>query len=108
MFLRRMASTLTTSMVEIIHDLPKRVFRAVSTEGVELGHLEYRVVDDSGRKTVDFYHTFTRTEAQGKGIAAKMVETGLNWAKDQHMIIVPSCSYVASYLKKTPKYNSSL
>lgn len=103
-----MVASLTTDQINVVHDLHKSMFRAITAGGVELGHLEYRLLMDRNRKAVDFYHTFTRPEAQGRGVAAKMVKTGIEWANEQQMEIVPSCSYVAAYMKKNPKYHSSL
>jgi predicted GNAT family acetyltransferase len=100
-----MASSLTSANISIIHDITKQVFRAMSADGVEVGHLDYRLV---GSQTIDFYHTYTRPEAQGKGVAGKMVEKGLVWAQERHMQVVGSCSYVEAYLKRHPNYNSSL
>ena len=105
MLLRRMASSLTSGNISIIHDSPNKVFRAMSSNGIEVGHLEYRLI---GSKTIDFYHTYTRPEAQGKGVAGKMVETGVVWAQERHMRILGSCSYVDAFLKRNPKYTSSL
>ena len=108
MLLRRMTSSLTTDSIAVVHDTAHRMFRAVTSKGIELGHLEYRLLNDHGRNAVDFIHTFTRPEAQGKGVAGRMVESGLNWAVEERLTVIPTCSYVAAYLKKNPKYSSSL
>ncbi len=108
MLLRRMVSSLSPDTIVVVHDVPRTIFRAVTAKGMELGHLEYRLVENPKKKSVDFYHTFTRPEAQGKGVAGKLVEAGLKWAVDEKMDIIASCSYVAAYMKKNPKYHSSL
>ena len=103
-----MVASVAADTITVIHDVPRSSFRAFSAEGIELGHVEYRLVHGRERKAIDFFHTFTRPEAQGRGVAGKMVGTGLEWAIEQRLEIIPSCSYVAAYMKKNPKYQSSL
>ena len=107
MFTRSMVSLVKES-ISVVHDAPHRVFRALNGTGTELGHLEYRLVDSSPHKAVDFYHTYTRPAAQGHGVAAKMVACGLDWAQSEKFSVIPTCSYVAAFLKKNPQYSSNL
>ena len=93
--------------VEVFHDKPNRAFRAMS-RGEELGHLEYRLLSTESRNMIDFYHTFTRPAAQGRGVAGMMVKSGLEWATKNHYAVIPSCSYVASYINKNPQWRSAL
>ena len=108
MLLRRMVSTLSLENITVVHDSTGKVFRALTGQGVEIGHLEYRILGNGSKKSVEFYHTSTRPEAQGKGVAGKIVEAGLTWALEQKMAIVPSCSYVSLFMRKNPRFNSSL
>lgn len=87
------------SKISVIHDTVRKVFKAVSTEGSELGHVEYRLVPT--KKAVEFYHTFTDPNARGMGVGALVVRDGLQWAKDSNLSVIPSCSYVASYIEKS-------
>ena len=91
----------------IKHDVREKTFRALA-DGRELGHLEYQFGTKGSAKAVDFYHTFTLPEAQGKGIAAKMVEVGLQWAKESDYAIIVSCSYVSAFMQRNPQWRSSL
>jgi predicted GNAT family acetyltransferase len=104
MLLRRMVSSITSDSISIVHDLSRNVFRAMSSDGIEIGHLEYRLIDN---EVVDFCHTFTRPEAQGKGVAGRMVKAGLDWAQQRRMRVIGSCSYVESFLRKNPIHSSS-
>ena len=103
----RSMSAAAKDSINIIHDASKHVFRALSG-AEELGHLEYRVVSSKPRFMVDFYHTFTSPRAQGRGIAGMMVKEGLEWAEKSDYGVIPSCSYVAAYIQKNPRWKSSL
>jgi predicted GNAT family acetyltransferase len=57
---------------------------------------------------VDFHHTFTEPRAQGRGVAAKLVTAGLEWAVSHKYAVIPTCSYVAAFIEKNPRFKSSL
>ena len=103
----RAMTTSAVKTISVVHDTVGRAFRAMSQD-LELGHLEYRVLKRDSRTSVDFFHTFTERKAQGRGVAAKLVTAGLEWAKDQKYSVVPSCAYVAAFIEKNPQWKSSL
>ncbi|WP_275430632.1 GNAT family N-acetyltransferase [Klebsiella aerogenes] len=37
-------------------------------------------------------------------MAARLVEAGLAWAREQQLKVVPACSYVAIYLQRHPEW----
>ena len=49
---------------------------------------------------VDFYHTETVEECQGKGIAKQVVLMALEWADNEGFEVIPSCSYVEKVMKE--------
>ncbi|MES2487440.1 MAG: GNAT family N-acetyltransferase [Bacteroidota bacterium] len=53
-------------------------------------------------------HTETPDELRGKGYAKQLVERTLQCAKDNGLIVVPSCSYVADYVNNNPKWRDIL
>ena len=108
--MRRIITRLMSSSakeVAILHDKKDKVFRAIASD-IELGRLEYRMTKKNSNDAVDFYHTYTSTAAQGRGIAAQMVTKGLEWARENQFVVVPTCSYVASFIQKNPQWKSSL
>ena len=66
-------------------------------EGGPEAVLLYREVDS---ETLDFYSTQVPPEARGQGLAAKLVEAGLTYARAGGFKVIPTCSYVAAYLQK--------
>lgn len=65
--------------------------------------LNFRPQDEG---TWEYYRTFVPTELRGQGIAAELVEFALNYARDHNKRIVPSCSYVRSYIDEHPKWST--
>jgi predicted GNAT family acetyltransferase len=59
--------------------------------------LEYKITD----KSINIYHTFVPTELRGKGLAAKLAQAALEYAKTAHLEVIPQCSYIETYMKRT-------
>ena len=53
---------------------------------------------------VTFTHTGVPAAYQGQGLAALLVESGLQWAKAQGLKVVPACSYVRIYIQRHPEW----
>jgi predicted GNAT family acetyltransferase len=49
-------------------------------------------------------HTEVPAPFEGKGLAAKLARTAFDFARANHLRVVPVCPYVASFLRKNPKY----
>ena len=76
------------------HDPGQNRF-VVQSDGAE-AVLEYRATQDS----IDFFRTYVPESLRGKGLAAKLVEQGLSYAKEKNLRVIPTCSYVKKYLEK--------
>ena len=63
--------------------------------------LEYRLLPGN---SIDFTRTFVPEVFRGRGIAEKLVRTGLAWARNQDYKVQAGCWYVARFLKhgRTP------
>ncbi len=53
---------------------------------------------------MDFTHTETPPELQGRGIASRLIEGALRLARDQGLKVRASCSFVAVYLERHPEF----
>ncbi len=85
--------------LEIAHDQAGSRF-VVALDGYE-ACLMYR------RKgaELDFYHTYVPEVFRGRGIAEKLCKAGFEYAKANHLAVMPSCSYISgAYLKRHPEY----
>ena len=49
------------------------------------------------------HHTAVPDALQGQGLAAALVTQALDWARQQGLRVRPTCSYVASYMRRHPE-----
>jgi len=54
--------------------------------------------------TLDFHHTFVPPARRGGGVAGALAAYALDWARASGRKVVPSCPYVAAYLRRHPEY----
>ncbi|WP_422014491.1 GNAT family N-acetyltransferase [Roseateles sp.] len=81
------------------HDSQARRFTLATTP---ISVLDYEL---SGGRVV-FTHTGVPDAFQGQGLAARLVEAGLAWARDQGLKVVPACSYVHLYIQRHPEWQN--
>ena len=55
---------------------------------------------------VVFTHTGVPPAYQGQGLAAKLVEAGLQWARAEGLKVVPACSYAHAYIQRHPEWQN--
>jgi hypothetical protein len=55
--------------------------------------------------TIVMTHVGVYPEYRGQGIAAKITQAGLEYAKGKSLRVVPMCSYVAAYIRRNPQYS---
>ena len=49
-------------------------------------------------------HVGVHPELRGQGVAGKIVEVGLEYAKEKSLRVIPMCSYAAAYIRRHPEY----
>lgn len=49
-------------------------------------------------------HVGVHPDLRGHGVAGKLVEVSLAYAKEKDLRVVPMCSYAASYIRRHPEY----
>ena len=69
-----------------------------------LAYVEYIIDGDE----ITFTHTEVPKEAEGKGIAGKLVAGALAFARGAGMRVIPQCPYVAAYMKRHREYDDIL
>lgn len=67
------------------------------------GHLSKLDYIQDGKNFV-ITHVGVYPELRNQGIAAKIVEVGLEYAKQNSLRVVPMCSYAAAYIRRNPQY----
>jgi uncharacterized protein len=53
-------------------------------------------------------HTEVSEPLRGKGLAAKLTRTSLDFARANHLRVVPLCPYVASFVRRHREYQDLL
>lgn len=53
---------------------------------------------------LDLKHTFVDEADRGGGVAADLVDTALRFADENDLKVVPSCSYVETYIERHPEW----
>lgn len=83
----------------VAHDAAAHKF-SIALEGHE-AHLLYR----RAGTTIDFYFTFVPEAFRGRGCAEQLCRAAFEYAKAEHLTVIPSCPYISGpYLKRHPEY----
>ena len=72
----------------------------IEREGRRVAELTYRMMGADAM--VD--HTWVDPKLRGGGEARSLVAAAVEWARQEHMKLVPVCSYVRTVFDRTPGY----
>jgi predicted GNAT family acetyltransferase len=85
---------------KVIHEKENERF-VIYVEGNEV-YVEYTMRNN----IIDLHHTYTHPVLRGKGLAALVVRAAFEFAKENKLRVVPTCSYVQAFLLKNDHYKS--
>ena len=85
--------------MEIIHDKEHNKFYLIK-DGME-SNVKYSMRDE---KTIEYWRVYVPSEQRGKGQAAELAEAALNYAIQNNLSVIPSCSYMESYISRNDKF----
>ena len=85
--------------MSVHHDLAHRRFTIAVPSGT--AELAYAPASPG---VLDYYHTFVPPEDRGRGIADRLMQAAVDHARSQNLRIIPSCSYVAAWLRRHPEH----
>ena len=86
-------------MKENVTHEPENKRFVIYAEGKE-AIVEYKKTN----KVLDLYHTFTDPSLRGKGFAAQVVRAAFEFAKENNLKVIPTCSYVRIFVKRYDEY----
>jgi predicted GNAT family acetyltransferase len=66
----------------------------------ELSKLDY--IEDG--KNFVITHVGVNPAFRGHGVAGRIVQAGLEYAREHGLRVVPMCSYAAAYIRRHPEY----
>ncbi len=73
----------------------------IEEDGKEIAFMSY-VTAGPGKIIIE--HTIVSPAAEGRGIGKQLVAAGVAHARENHLKIVPECSFARSVFEKTPEY----
>ncbi len=89
----------------------------IDLDALEIIHNEgenrFEVWIDGNLSTLDYIqngmnfvitHVGVHPELRGQGIAAKITQAGLEYARMNSLKVIPLCSYAAAYIRRNPQY----
>jgi len=94
--------TRTGPAIEVRHNEAAHRFEAV-VDG-QLARADYRLEGDVMR----IFHTEVPFAFEGRGIAARLVSTAFEHAREKGLKVLPACSYVRDYVRRHPETRSLL
>ena len=86
-------------VMSVEHDLASRRFTVDAAGGTAV--LSYA---PAGAGLVELYSTFVPPAERGRGIAAQLVEAAIEYARAEGLRIIPSCWYVAQWIRRHPEH----
>jgi uncharacterized protein len=90
--------TVDLEKIEVTHNAAEHRFETF-IDGY-LSKLDY--IQDG--KNFVITHVGVSPELRGQGIAGRIVQVGLEYAKERSLRVVPMCSYAAAYIRRHPEY----
>jgi uncharacterized protein len=70
----------------------------------EAGETAYLEFDQDSAGWITLIHTEVPPALRGRGIAGVLAQTGLEYARDNHLKVDVVCPLVAGYLSKHPEF----
>ncbi|MDP1746425.1 MAG: GNAT family N-acetyltransferase [Bacteroidota bacterium] len=86
------------SEIEVVHNHENKQFEIRRNDLI--ARIPYSIKDDS----IGLLQTHVPDEWRGKGLAKKLAECALNYAKENNLRIIPYCSFVAKYIEEHPEW----
>jgi uncharacterized protein len=84
--------------MQVEHDPVARRFFAQTPSGTAV--LAYRT---AGQGLLELYSTYVPEQDRGQGTGARLVQAAVEYARQQSMHIIPTCWYVAQWIREHPE-----
>ena len=85
--------------MSVEHDRVSRRFTLAASSGTAV--LAYA---PAGSDLLELYSTYVPPADRGRGIAARLVQAAVDYARNERLRIVPTCWYVAQWLRHHPEH----
>ena len=85
--------------MSVEHDLEAQRFTTSVASGTAV--LAYT---SAGPGVVELYSTYVPAGDRGKGVAGRLVEAAVGYARSEGLRIIPTCWYVAHWIGRHPEH----
>lgn len=77
----------------------------IDDNGKRMGDMRYMI---SGSNEMDIYHTEVAEEIEGQSWGKQLIEAAVNYARENHLKIVPSCTFAKTVFARHKEYQDVL
>lgn len=84
--------------LKVMHNEPENTFEVWIN-----GHLSKLDYMQDGKNFV-ITHVGVYPEFRGQGLAGKIVDASLEYARQNSLRVIPMCSYAAAYIRRNPRH----
>jgi len=81
--------------IKVVHDSEQHYFK-INVDN-HCAYLAYAKMPDG---SIDIYRTFVPDDLRGQGLAEHLAKAALAFADQHQSKVIPSCSYIESYMKR--------
>lgn len=90
---------MSEATIEVV-DVPERSRFELLVDGKLAGLEDYRLGDG----VISYVHTEVADAYEGQGLGSKIARAVLDSARDRGLSVIPTCPYIAGWIKKHPEY----
>jgi predicted GNAT family acetyltransferase len=76
----------------------------IDNDGDRLGRMDFLIKDG----VMNIYHTEVSEQLHGKHMGDKLVEAGVNFALENHLKVLPTCTFARSVFNRVKAYRDVL
>jgi predicted GNAT family acetyltransferase len=76
----------------------------IGNNGDRLGKMDFLIKDG----VMNIYHTEVNDEVQGKNLGLHLVEAGVKFARENHLKVLPTCTFARSVFDRVKAYQDVL
>lgn len=90
---------MTAERIHVVHNAEQNRFE-VQLLGGDTAVLDYRLQQPPGQQpgTLTITHTYVPRAFEGRGVASRMTQEALDYARSHDLSVVPLCSFAAAYI----------
>lgn len=70
----------------------------IEKDGLQVAELDFEIKDN----VLDAFHTGVRPELEGQGIAGRLFNEMVKFARENNYKVKPSCSYINAKFRRNP------